>query len=233
MIDTTKITRRLALPLTLLLVGGCAQSTSKSYVRAGYDFAMMGEVAVVDVVGEIHGEAAKNQIADLFSMQLLRKGFSPIQREHVMRLLGESGFRRGELSPEAYAIEAGRVLQVPAVLIVTVPTFGLEPSLTAKIIEVQNGSALWMGSGTTGDPDAAWYSTQGNQFEEHFGGSIFANPDMARNRGDQEVAGKPLDTALTAAEINQFDAIVTDICKEIPYRSSNGKPVNESNWWPW
>jgi hypothetical protein len=206
------------------LIIGCTSPSpnSESYVRAGYDFADHDLVAIVDVVGEIESEHAKNQIADLFTLELLRKGFAPIQREHVLRLLRESGFEKGDLSPEAYAIEAGRVLQVPAVLIIHIPTFGDEASLTAKILEVRNGSALWLGYGSGRKPDESWAVATRDPFQEQLSGSIFQSHGMTMENPEQPEAAVdgPVTSALTPRELAPFRIITRDICKSIPQRTA-------------
>ncbi|MFC1766649.1 hypothetical protein ACFL6U_31805 [Planctomycetota bacterium] len=217
----------------LALITGCASPTSSSsFVRAGYDFSNQELVAIVDVVGEIYSERAKNQIADLFTMQFLAKGFAPIQREHVLRRLNENGFDRGDLSPEAYAIEAGRVLHVPAVLIVTIPSMGSENSLTAKIMEVENGTALWLGSGSKTGSDSAWYSVKRDPFEEQFGGGIFEQQGMSARSQQEAVEAEPVEIALTPQEVKRFNTIVRDICRTIPSRAAGAKPSSNIHW-PW
>ena len=210
---------------TSLLIAGCGSHANvSSYVRAGYDFSEHDRIAIVDVVGEIKGESAKNQVADEFSLQLLRKGFAPIQREYVMRLLSDAGFEKGDLSPDAYAVEAGRILQVPAVLIITVPNFGTETSLAAKILEVTDGSALWLGNGTVGRSDD--WATVGRDPFAKTGGSLFDSTTIGAETFEQPAQAKaetePL--ALTPAELKPFKEIAREICKSLPYRSQNLTP---------
>ena len=215
----------------MAVVAGCRSkaATIESYVRAGYDFEDHDLVAIVDVVGQVPGEQAKNQIADLFTLQLLRKGFAPIQREHVVRLLSEAGFQKGDLSPDAYAIEAGRVLQVPAVLIVNVPTVGLQASLTAKILEVQNGSALWLGSGSNAKVTTKDWTMVS---DEPMGTSLFSSHHMAMQAPEQQTEEvEPVDIALSPAQLEPFKIIAQEICKSIPHRTKQATPRKRS-WFP-
>ena len=89
--------------LLLLFTGAVAVSfmgctSCESYARKGYDFYQVDKIAVVDVVGPVGGEAAKNQIADMFVMELLKKGYSPIERAGPGAAEGTkvSGFGRDE-----------------------------------------------------------------------------------------------------------------------------------------
>lgn len=218
-----RITSQLVLLAGMSLLVGCTSPTpnSESHVLEGYDFSYHHLVAIVDVVGEIESERAKNQIADLFTLQLLRKGFGAIQRDLVMQRLREAGFEKENLSPEAYAIEAGRVLQVPAVLIIHVPTFGKEASLTAKILEVQNGSALWLGSGSAGKSDKSYAVATQDPFAEPLGNSIFQSHGMTVGNVEQPESPmeEPVTAALTPTELAPFKTITRDICKSIPQRT--------------
>lgn len=129
---------------------GC--STAESYSRQGYDFYQIDKVAVVDVIGPVGGEAAKNQIADFFVMELLKKGYSPIERSQVQILLNEQKFQASDITSGEDMARAGEILNVPVVMFINVPKFKEDIALTVKMVDVEDGSILWMGSaeGTTG-----------------------------------------------------------------------------------
>ncbi len=141
-----KIISVCALVVAVMLIGGC--SSGESYVKAGYDFTRLDKVAIVDVQGDISGEPAKNQIADFFGMELLKKGFEPVERAQVQTLLKEQKFQTSGLTSQEGAAKAGRILNVPAVLVVNIPNFGEQMSMTAKMIDVETAGILWMGSGS-------------------------------------------------------------------------------------
>ncbi len=140
----------LALIAVIILMTGCA--SGESFRRANYDFSQVGKVAVLDVTGEVRGEGAKNQIADYFAMELLRKGYSPIERKQVEAILKEQEMQASAITREVGAAKAGRILNVPAVIVVNVPEFRDDISMTAKMLDVEDGSILWAasGSGSTG-----------------------------------------------------------------------------------
>lgn len=140
----------LALIAAIILMTGCA--SGESFRRANYDFSQVGKVAVLDVTGEVRGEGAKNQIADYFAMELLRKGYSPIERKQVEAILKEQEMQASAITREVGAAKAGRILNVPAVIVVNVPEFRDDISMTAKMLDVEDGSILWAasGSGSTG-----------------------------------------------------------------------------------
>jgi len=131
-----------------LVLAVCGCTSVEGYSRQGYDFGQVDRVAVVDVVGDVRGNTTKNQVGDMFSMQLLQKGYSPVERSQVQKVLEEQSFQAGELTPEDTAVKAGRILNVPAVMVVNVSTTSEDISMTAKMLEVESGSILWVSTGT-------------------------------------------------------------------------------------
>ena len=134
----------------IVFVTGCAKG--KSTARTDYDFSKVTKVAIVDVVGPVGSEGAKNQLSDMVAMKLLEKGFSPIERSQVQTLLKEQEFQASAQTSEEDAVKAGKILNVPIVLIVNIPQFEEDISMTIKMLNVEDGSILWLGSGsgTTG-----------------------------------------------------------------------------------
>ena len=143
-----KVIYAVVLTAVAVYVGGCAKG--ESYQRAGFDFSKLDKVAIVDVTGEIGGDAAKNQIADFWSMELLKKGYTPVERAQVQSLLKEQQFQVSGVTSDVDVVKAGKILNVPTVMIINVPNFGDSMSMTAKMLDVQDGGILWLGSGTGG-----------------------------------------------------------------------------------
>lgn len=138
--------------LAMVVIGLFGCDSGEGYHRQGYDFYQIDKVAVVDVIGPVGGEAAKNQIADFFVMELLKKGYSPIERSQVQVLLNEQKFQASDITSSEGMAKAGEILNVPVVLFVNIPKFDEEISISAKMVHTEDGSILWMGSGsgTTG-----------------------------------------------------------------------------------
>ena len=130
-----------------IFVSGCA--SGEGYVRQGYNFGQVNKIAIVDVTGYVRGEVAKNQVADFFAMELLKKGYAPIERNQVQSVLEEQQFQAGDISSPEGAAQAGRILNVPAAVIINVSeSSGEEIAMTAKMVDVEDGSILWIGSGS-------------------------------------------------------------------------------------
>jgi hypothetical protein len=137
--------------VTLLLLGimvaagGC--SSGEGSFRAGYDFSSIDKIAVVEVTGYFKQEGVRNQIASFVEMELLKRGYSPIERSRIQSLLDEQEFQASEITTSSDAVKAGQILNVPVVLVIDVPKFGEDISVTGKMLDVKDASILWVGSG--------------------------------------------------------------------------------------
>lgn len=132
--------------LGLAALAGC--SSGESFVKPGYDFNKLGKIAVVDVTGSNLAPDSKNLLADNFGMEFLKKGFDLIERNQIQKALTESKFQASGLTNDGERSQLGKVLNVQAIVVVNVPELGNNISMTAKLMEVETGSLLWVGSGT-------------------------------------------------------------------------------------
>ena len=199
--------------IAVLFIGGCSSGRAESHSRAGYNFSMIDKVAIVAVEGAVKSEPAKNQIADLFAMEFLKKGYAPKEQASVKAFLEEQGFQASDLTTEAGAAEAGKILNVPAVLIISIPHFGDEIAMTAKLVDIQDGSILWLGSGSrkTGGflgLGSLWGAGAGvsSGEDELFGGVAGG------------VLGGVADSALSPQETQQAHRIIKRMCRTLPSR---------------
>ncbi|MHC4113259.1 MAG: CsgG/HfaB family protein [Planctomycetota bacterium] len=202
--------------IALLFVIGC--SKGESYVRAGYDFSKLTKVAVVDVAGVVEGDAAKNQIADFFGMELLKKGYTVVERAQVQTLLDEQDFQASDLTGTVDAAKAGQILNIPVVLVVNIPQYNEDMSMTAKMIDVEDASILWMGSasGTTGKTlatifgaaaGAAAGAAVGSDSGEELAGGIIGG-----------VLGGVGGRALSPQQAENLQKMAKKMCKDLPLR---------------
>ncbi len=207
--------------LAALLANGCATGTGESFMRAGYDFSQLNKVAVIEVSGAVRGEAAKNQIGDFFAMELLKKGYTPVERAQVQALLKEQKFQATDVTSDEGAARAGRILNVPAVLLINIPTYKEEMNMTVKMIDVEDGGILWMGSGSgrTGKT----LSTILGAAAGAAGGAVIAGDDK-----DDKVLGGVIGgvlggvagRALSPQQAVQVQKIIKKICVELPPRTA-------------
>jgi len=201
------------LVIAILFAGGCSSGRGQSFSRVGYNFNTVDKVAIVAVEGAVRSEQAKNQIADLFAMELLKKGYAPKERATVAALLREQGFQASELITEAGAAEAGKILNVPAVLVINVPHFGDEIFISARMVDIEDSSILWLGSGTgkKGGFGSLWGGGASVSSEEElFGGIGIAGG----------VLGGAEDLPLSPQEIERAQSVIRRMCSTLPSRLS-------------
>jgi len=193
------------LVIAVLLIGGC-HSSQESSSRAGYDFSELEKIAIVAVEGTIKSEVAKDEIADFFAMELLKKGYAPIGRAQVRKSLQGKESELKDLSITEGAVEAGKILEVPVVLAIHIPHFGEEISISAKMIDVEDGSILWLSGGS---------GRGGSAFSRVFG--------MGEGNGNDELLGPIMgevgdvtNQPLTPREAKKAQSIVKRMCQSLP-----------------
>ncbi|MEN6335455.1 MAG: hypothetical protein ABFE01_14490 [Phycisphaerales bacterium] len=206
--------------LTALAVAGCASSEAESQAVAGYNFGNLDKIAIVEVTGRVYGETAKNQISNLFTMALMKKGYTFIERKDVKAILKEQEFQASDLTTDAGAAKAGQILNVPAVVMIDIPKFkGEKMEMSAKLIDVENGTILWMGtgSGSTGKGLA----TVGGAIAGAAAGAVLAGGDS----GDRVVGGViggvvggVAGNALSPSLEKQVKKVVAKVVKDFPSR---------------
>jgi len=204
-----------ALAIAVLLIGGC--SSQESSFRIGYDFSTVEKVAVVAIEGTLKSEVAKNQIADFFALELLKKGYAPVERAQVNALLKEQELLATDLTTAEGAAEAGQILNIPVVLIVNIPHFGKQISMTAKMMDVEDGVILWMGRGT-GRGGPSWTSMFGL-----FGGEGQGEDRELMSGVVGDVLGGMSGQALSIQEARNAQKLAKRICQSVP-------PRPESEW---
>ncbi|NIP27474.1 MAG: glycine zipper 2TM domain-containing protein [Phycisphaerae bacterium] len=200
-----------------LFVVGC--SKGESYVRVGYDFSKLNKVAVVEVAGVVEGDVAKNQIADFLGMELLKKGYAVVERAQVQALLDEQNFQASDLTLSDDAAKAGRILNIPVVLVANIPQYDENVSMTAKMIDVQDASILWMGSG---------FGSTGKTMGTILGAAVGATVGAVVAGGDSDdkvvggiiggILGGVAGQALTPEQAENLQELIKDICEDLPSR---------------
>ena len=98
-----------------------ACSSGTSFVRPGYDYNKVGRVAVL-ISMNAGNPPQQQEIADLFAMQVLQKGYDVVDRANLADLTNEAAFQNesGITSPEGRAKLA--IHNVSAVIVVNVST---------------------------------------------------------------------------------------------------------------
>jgi len=197
-----------------VLLGGCI--TGSSHARSGYDFSSIDRVAVIDVEGDLAGEVAKNQLAGYFVMELLKKGYAPIERAKVHALLKEQEFQASDITTKEGMARAGKILNVKTVLLINVPKFDDEISMTARMVNLEDGSILWLGSGT-GKSGALLYTIGGAAAGAAAGATVTSDSQTGAIAGG--VLGGVAGNALAPQTAAKAQEIVRKMCKDLPYQN--------------
>lgn len=213
----------------MVFLTGC--ETGDSFAKADFDFSGLQTIAIIDVVGPVGSEGAKNQIADFVAMELLRKGYSPVERSQVQTLLKEQEFQASDMTPEQGAVQAGKILNVPTVMIVNIPEFKEDMSMTMKMINVEDGTVLWLGtgSGTTGKTLATILGAAGGA-----GAGVVVAGDDSTDKTVGGVVGGVIGGAaanlLSPQKAQTAQKMITKICKKMPSRIPAPPKKKLFNW---
>lgn len=206
--------------VVLLIIGGCSSGVGGSSYRVGYDFSQVDKVAIVAVEGAVRNESAKNQIAQFFAIELLKRGYAPVGRAQVKTLLREQEFSLIDPTTAEGATQAGQILKVPVVLLVSIPYFGEQISMTAVMLDVEDSSFLWIGSGSGRTGGSGALSTiLGTDAEA---GAVTGEDAQVLGGilgGQLGAAGQ----ALTPSEANSIQTVIKRICQSLPPRAGQKK----------
>jgi len=216
--------------LSAILITEIIFAAGKSTARTDYDFTKISKIAVVDVLGPLGNEGAQNQVADMVVMELLQKGFAPVERAQVQNLLKEQKFQRdSNATPKEDAVKAGRLLNVPTVVIVNVSEFTEDISMTIKMLDVEDGSVLWVGSG-----QGSTEKTLGTILDAAAGAGAGVMAGGDKNSG--KVVGGVIGGVIGGAAVNMLapqkaqaaQKIIAKICKGMPSKVPAAKKKNYS-----
>ena len=202
-----------------LLAAGCASSQGESYAMVGYDFTSLNKVAIVDVTGRVYGEVVKNQISDFFVMELMKRGYNVVERQSVQALLKEQEFQASDMTSNEDAARAGRIYNVPAVLVINIPKYKDKMEMTAKLLDVEDASILWIGSGSgnTGKGLATFVGAAAGAAA----GAVLAGGDTSdRVIGGVAggVVGGVAGNALSPDQEKQIKKVIAKVCETLPSR---------------
>lgn len=206
--------------LSASLVAGCASSKGESYAVAGYDFSGLNKVAIASVTGRVYGDAAKNTISDFFVMELIKKGYTVVERAEVEKILKEQEFQASDITSNQDAARAGRILNVPAVMLVSIPKYGSEKmEMSAKLVEVETGTILWIGSGS-GSTGRGLATVVGAAAGAALGAAVAGGDTGDRVLGGVigGVGGAAAGHALSPEQREQVRKVVGKVCETLPAR---------------
>jgi hypothetical protein len=139
-------------------------------------------------------------------------------------LLKEQKFQTSGITSDEDATKAGKILNVPAVMLVNIPKFKEEINMTAKIIDVEDGSVLWIGSGS-GSTGKTLSTIVGAAAGAAAGAVVGGRDTRDRVAGGVigGVLGGVAGNALSPQQAEQVQKIIKKVCENLPYRISKPK----------
>ncbi len=199
---------------------GCASSEAESQAVVGYDFSAIDKIAIVEVTGRVYGDTVKNQISNYFTLELMKKGYRFIERKDIKTLLKELEFQASDLTTEVGAAQAGKILNVPAVMLIEIPEYkGEKMKMSAKIIDVEDGTILWVGTGS-GSTGKGLATVVGAGIGAAVGAAVAGGDSSDRVLGGVlgGVAGGVAGNALSPDQEKQVKKIIAKVVKDLPPR---------------
>ncbi len=203
------------LAMCVLAMTGC--SSGEGYVKGGFDFGRLDKVAIVDITGDVPGEAAKNQIGDYFASELMKKGYVVVERSQVQAVFKEHEFQASPATTQEGAARAGQILNVPVVLIVNIPDFSQQVSMTAKMIDVEDGTILWLGTGQ-GSTNKTLGMLLGAAGGAVVGAGVSGEGDKLLGGVAGGVLGGAAGAGLSPQKAKVAKNVIKKICKTLPSR---------------
>ncbi len=201
----------------IVAVAGCASNRGESVTSPDFDLGKYTKVGIVDVSGAVYGDGVKGQISDFVAMELMRKGYTVAARAEVQKLRDELTFQASDITSDQGAMRAGQILNVPAVLLVTIPKYGEKMSMTIKMLDVEQGNILWIGTGS---------ASTGKSLGTFLGAAAGAALGAAVAGGDSGdrtlgaiaggVGGGVAGHLLSPEEEEVVQKCIKDVCKDLP-----------------
>jgi hypothetical protein len=153
-------------------------------------------------------------------MELMKKGYKVIERSRVKAILKEQEFQASDLADPQGAAKAGKILNVPAVLMIDIPKYGSEKlNMSAKLVDVQTAEILWIGTGegSTGKTAATILGAVGGAA---LGAAVGGHDTSDRVIGGVigGVAGGVAGNLLSPDQEKQFRKVVAKVAESLPPR---------------
>ncbi|MCF7975225.1 MAG: hypothetical protein K9N55_15530 [Phycisphaerae bacterium] len=224
-----KILNYLLLLATVVGLVGCSSyytTPANSYLRVGYDLSQVDQVGMVNVVGAVQSDVVSKQIEDAFTAQILQKGYAPVVSEFLTRQLMQIQFEGSTMSPEVFAIEAGRALDYSTMLVINVPNFSDEISITAKLLDVKSGSVIWIGQNSTtrkstSSRGGSWFKSKEDAYASEFENAMMQYNTQAYQT-PQGYGG--MGQMLTSEDERQVYELIASICDSLPLKPVGWQP---------
>jgi len=146
-----KLYGRFIVTLFFLMLLGC--KGPMSYIHPSADFTYIKKIAIAPIINLTNDKFAGGKVMNVVATEILRRGvFDVVEFGEVEKVLREEGLRGGDKVSKHIAARAGKRLNIEALIIGSVMTYGVsrvgsssipEVSLSLKLVDVNSYAILW------------------------------------------------------------------------------------------
>jgi hypothetical protein len=209
-----------ALLLAAALLPSCSSTKGESYTKAGFDPNSIMRTAVVDGNNPTYKIETRQTLVDTVQMEFLKRGWPVVERSNIQKALDEVKFQNGEITSPADRQKVGEILNVDALTFVNIGGTNEDMSVTIKMIDVETGEVLWMGTGE-GSLNSTM-SVLGGAVLGAAAGAVVGNQIGSGHGGTGAAIGGVLGGAagygLTPSALENAKDLVKTICTDVPKR---------------
>ena len=201
-----------ALALVPAALSACASTSGSGDLKPGWDPKSLMAMAVVDGKDKAFVGETRQAILDTFQHQFFKKGWPVVERSNIQRVVEELNFQNADFTDPANRRALGSIANVDALLIVNIGSTGKDVSMTAKLIEVDTGVILWMGTGE-GALNKGLGAVTGAIIGAGVGAAAGKGGDVTAIGG---VLGGSVGYMLGPSELESAKDVVIDMCEGLP-----------------
>ena len=209
-----------ALVALSLLLPACSTTKGESFTKAGFDPFSVTRMAVVDGNNPTFKAETRQTLVDSVQFEFLKKGWSVIERENIQKAIDELNFQNSDLASPDQRKALGQVLNVDALTFVNIGGNLDEMAVSIKMVDVQSGELLWMGSGDSALNKGL--STFTGALVGAAVGAAVGNNSGSGHAGTGAavgaLAGGAAGMALTPSALENAKDLVKAVCKDVPRR---------------
>jgi hypothetical protein len=214
--------RMTAILLAAALLPACATTKGESFTKAGFDPMSVKRLAVVDGNNPTFKPETRQILVDATQMEFLRSGWDVVERANIQKALDEVKFQNSDVTSPDQRQQLGHILNVDALAFVNIGGTSDDMSITIKMVDVQSGDLLWMGSGD-GSLNKGMSAVAGALAGAALGavvGHQVSRSGSAAGTGAVVggLAGGAVGAGLTPSALENAKDLVKTICVNVPKR---------------
>jgi len=200
-------------------LGACATVQGQGFVKPGLDVSGIHRIAVVEGNTATFNSQVRQTLVDAMTMEFFRRGWVVVDRSNVQTAINELNFQNSDMASQDDRRSLGNFLNVDAIVIVNIAKSGEQLAITARMMDVETGKLLWMGSG-----EGAVNSTSSVLAGAILGTAVGAM--AGHNMGDNAsvgaiaggIAGGAIGRGMSPSQLQNAKRVVARVCETLPVR---------------